>query len=166
MSLLQAASEGRLPRGNREPQASVHRDILEQLVARAPATIPVAELTRNTGAVASAEAMIMEAWMSGFVQFRTKPISATPTASTRPEAFALARLQARTRESVTNLRHEAIRLTDSLTLTLLTLLDGTRDRDAMISALAAGGAFGNASAVAIRVDDALTSFARFGLLIR
>ena len=166
MSLLQAASEGRLPRGNREPQASVHRDILEQLVARAPATIPVAELTRNTGAVASAEAMIMEAWMSGFVQFRTKPISATPTASTRPEAFALARLQARTRESVTNLRHEAIRLTDPLTLTLLTLLDGTRDRDAMISALAAGGTFGNTPEVAIRVDDALTSFARFGLLIR
>jgi hypothetical protein len=98
MALLQAASEGRMPRGNREPQASVHRDILEQLVARAPATIPVAELTGNAGAVASAEAMIMEAWMSGFVQFRTKPISATSTASTRPEAFALARLQRDTRK--------------------------------------------------------------------
>jgi hypothetical protein len=48
----------------------------------------------------------------------------------------------------------------------LTLVDGTRDRDALISALAAGGTFGNSSAVAIRVDDALTSFARFGLLIR
>ena len=43
MALLQAANEGRLPHGNKEPQASVHRDILEQLVARAPATIAVAE---------------------------------------------------------------------------------------------------------------------------
>ena len=166
MSLLQAANEGRLPRGTREPQASVYRDMLEQLVARAPATLPVADLTRNAGTATGGDAMVMEAWISGFVQFRTKPIPATPMASSRPEAFALARWQARTRQSVTNLRHEAIRLTDSLTLTLLTLLDGTRDRDAMIRALAAGGTFGNTPEVAVRVDDALTSFARFGLLIR
>jgi len=166
MSLLQAASEGRLPRGTREPQASAHRDILEHLVARAPASVPVVELIRNTGAAAGAEAVIMEAWISGFVQFRTKPVSVALTVSTRPEAFALARWQARTRESVTNLRHESIRLTDPFALTLLTLLDGTRDRDATIGALAVGGRFGDASAVALRVDDALASFARFGLLIR
>ena len=172
MPLLQAANEGRLPGGTRGPQPSPHRSIFERLVAAAPATVPVAELAQYAGAPIggasnpSAEATILEAWMSGFVQFRTKPVPAMSSASTRPEAFALARWQARSREAVTNLRHEAIRLTDPLARTLLTLLDGTRDRDAMVSALAVGGAAGGAAAIAMRVDDALASFARLGLLIR
>jgi SAM-dependent methyltransferase len=172
MPLLQAANEGRLPGGTGDLQASVHRSIFERLVAAAPTTVPVAALAEGTGSpvgvgsTPSAEAAILQTWMSGFVQLRTKPLPAMPTASIRPEAFALARWQASTRESVTNLRHESIRLTDPLARTLLTLLDGAHNRDEMVSALAAGSAFGDTSAVAMRVDDTLASFARSGLLIR
>ncbi len=84
----------------------------ERLVAAAPATVPVTQLAQDigepvgAGSTLGAEATILEAWMSGFVQLRTKPLPAAQTASSQPEAFALARWQARTRESVTNLRHE------------------------------------------------------------
>jgi len=172
MQLVRAANEGRLPVGTGDPQASARRSLFERLVAAAPTAVPVAELTRGTGApvgigsTPSAEAMILEAWMSGIVHLRTKPLSATLTPGMRPEAFALARWQASTREGVTNLCHETVRFTDPLARTLLTLLDGTRDRAGMVSALATDAAFGDASAVAMRVDDTLASFARFGLLIR
>ena len=168
MPLVQAANEGRLPGGTEDPRASAHRRIFERLVAAAPASVPVAELAHGTaaGSSANAQATILEAWMTGFVQLRTKPLLATPTAGTRPQAFALARWQAGRRESVTNLRHESIRLTDPLARTLLTLLDGTRERDEMVNALAVRGAFGDPAAVAMRVDDTLASFARLGLLLR
>jgi SAM-dependent methyltransferase len=168
LPLLQAASEGRLPGGTGDPRASVHRRIFERLVAAAPATVPVVELDRSisAGSNSSAEATIMEAWMSGFMQLRTKPLLAASAVSTRPEAFALARWQASTRESLTNLRHEAIRLGDPFARTLLTLLDGTRDRDEIVRILGTAGEFGDASAVAMRIDDTLASFARFALLIR
>lgn len=48
--------------------------------------------------------------------------------SERPRASALARLQARSHSTVTNLRHESVRLEDPLVKTFLELLDGTRDR--------------------------------------
>ena len=170
--LVRAANEGRLPDGTGDPHVRLRRSIFERLVAAAPAAVPVAELARGTGApvgvgsTPSVEAALLEAWISGFVQLRTKPLPATPTLSARPEVFALARWQAGTREGVTNLCHETIRFTDPVARTLLTLLDGTRDRDGLISALATDGALGDASAVAMRVDDTLASFARFGLLIR
>jgi hypothetical protein len=172
MSLLQAANDGRLPGEARDRRATAHQRIFERLVAAAPAAVPVAELARHAvaaagaGSAASAEVVILQAWMSGFLQLRTTPLPVTPTASARPEAFALARRQANSHERVTNLRHESIRLADPLARALLPLLDGTRDRNSMVGALAAGGALGDASAVAMRVDDALASLARFALLIR
>jgi hypothetical protein len=171
MSLLQAASAGRMPGSATDPRASEHREILERLVAAAPATIPVAELARLPGSVPGqatdpgAEAAILQAWMAGFVQLRARPIAGTPTPSARPEALPLARWQAGSGDAVTNLRHESIRLTDPFARALLSLLDGRHDRQAMLDALA-GGAFGNAAAIAPRIDDTLASFARFGLLVR
>ena len=57
--------------------------------------------------------------------------------SERPRASALARLQARTRTKVTNLKHESIQLEDPLVRTFLGLLDGSRDRMAIAHEMAA-----------------------------
>ncbi len=51
--------------------------------------------------------------------------------SERPRASALARLQSRTDNTVTNLGHRGVRLEDALVRTFLQLLDGTRDRGAI-----------------------------------
>ena len=113
----------------------------------------------------TAEATLLDAWMSGFVQFRTKRLHLARTASDRIEGFALARWQATMGTAVTNLRHETIRLTDPFARELLTLLDGSRGREELSRALASRGAFGDTAAVAKRVPGAIDLLAEFGLLI-
>jgi SAM-dependent methyltransferase len=61
------------------------------------------------------------------------PVAAEP--DERPTASALARRQAAGGEYVVTLRHETVRLEDSRSRRLLTLLDGTRDRRALAGAL-------------------------------
>ncbi|HKE40425.1 MAG TPA: methyltransferase regulatory domain-containing protein [Casimicrobiaceae bacterium] len=172
MPLLQAAREGRLPGGAEESSLSTRRRMLERLVAVAPASVPVSDLLLNVGETdgaapaKTAEATLFDAWMSGFVQFRTTRLHLARTASDRVEAFALARWQATTGTAVTNLRHETIRLSDSFARELLTLLDGSRDREELTRALASRGSFGDTSAVAKRVQGGIDLLAEFGLLIR
>jgi hypothetical protein len=57
------------------------------------------------------------------------------TAGRYPLASPLARLQAQRGDVVTTLLHDSIRLEDSLALQLLLLLDGTREREDLISEL-------------------------------
>ena len=56
-------------------------------------------------------------------------------ASERPVASALARLQAAEGTRVTNLRHASVDVPDELGRRLITLLDGTRDRAALLREL-------------------------------
>lgn len=171
MPLVQAARDGRLPGAGGETGASV-RAIFERLVATAPATVAVADLlaaTRDSAsasAAANVEAALLEAWLSGFVHLRTKPLQVTAKAGAHPEAFALARWQAATRERVTNLRHESIQFPDPFARKLLTLADGARDREALARALGADLGIVDPAAIAPRVDDALAMLARYGVLIR
>jgi 3-methyladenine DNA glycosylase AlkC len=97
---------------------------------------------------------------------RTLPLPVARTAGARPEAFALARWQAKMREGVTSLRHETIRLPDPFARTLLTLLDGTRDRTEIVRTLASGSSPAETGSIAQRVDDTLNTLAQFGLLLR
>ncbi|HEX2758243.1 MAG TPA: hypothetical protein VHP60_07070, partial [Thermoanaerobaculia bacterium] len=70
-------------------------------------------------------------------QLRSTPCPFVTEISERPRASALARLQARAITGVTNLRHENVLLEDPLVRTFLGLLDGTRDRTAIASEMAA-----------------------------
>ena len=53
--------------------------------------------------------------------------------SERPEVSRLARYQAAQGESITNQRHEQVALEDDVTLRLIQLLDGTRDRQSVLA---------------------------------
>jgi hypothetical protein len=81
----------------------------------------------------------------------------------RPRVAAVARWQALRRETVANLRHEAVRLTDPFARALLPLCDGTRNRDDLARALAGARDAGDPS-LRERIDDALAGFARLALL--
>jgi SAM-dependent methyltransferase len=169
--LVQAARDGQMPGGVAETRSKVSA-IFEHLVAAAPATVPVVDLLAATSDSANAESSsgaekaLLDAWLSGYVHLRTKPLQLAPAAGSRPAAFALARRQAQTRESVTNLRHESVRIPDPFALKLLTLLDGTRDRAALAGLLAADSGVGDPAAIAQRLDEALAMLARCGVLSR
>ena len=84
----------------------------------------------------------------------SRPPMAT-TVAERPRASALARLQARTGEYVTSLRHQVVHLEDDISRRLLRALDGTRDRAALARELAVESA---------ELERALHAFVRLALL--
>lgn len=95
-----------------------------------PRALPVAGL----GGDAVGEALL-RAYSVGLVQLHvwTPEIATAP--SERPVASAVARLQAAEGTRITTLRHTSIDVPDDLGRRLITLLDGTRDRAALLAEL-------------------------------
>ena len=93
-----------------------------------PAAVPVAEL----GGV---EEALMRAYAANFVQLHVWAPAIASAPSERPVASALARLQAARGTRVTNLRHGSVEVPDDLGRRLIALLDGTRDRAALLREL-------------------------------
>ena len=166
--LLRAAAEARLP-AVPGPDGIVLQHLLERLVGAAPEAMTVGTLldgARDAFAPAGARpaaTVLLDAWLGGFAQLHAVAPQATRTVAPRPVAAPVARWQATQRETVANLRHEAVRLSDPFARTLLPLCDGTRDRDDLARALAGARDAADAALVA-RIDDALAGFARLALL--
>ncbi len=77
--------------------------------------------------------LLLRAYAGGLVEFSIAPPQLVSRPSERPVASPLARLQSTESSEVVNLRHFNIRVEDPLSRQLLQLLDGTRNRDALIS---------------------------------
>ena len=120
--------------------------------------IPFATLREQLGAPADelAEALV-EGFDTGTVAFHVVPSPAAAVAGEYPRASGLARSQARPGAVVTTLRNQVVRITDEPTGALLSLLDGTRNREAILEAFP--GALDAPS-----LDAALAKFAELGLL--
>lgn len=78
---------------------------------------------------------LVRCYRIGFVELQTHPSRFVTEVSERPKASGLARVELRHGNTVTNLRHMPIRLADKLGQRLVLLLDGTRDREALLSDL-------------------------------
>ncbi len=76
-------------------------------------------------------------YLESMVELRTHQTAAAGTVSGRPVASPLARIEAESGEFVTTLLHRHVRLADARARRLLTLLDGTRDYDALTTQMAA-----------------------------
>jgi SAM-dependent methyltransferase len=167
MPLMRAAAESRLPAAG-GADAPVLRALLESLVAAAPTARPVPDVLASAKAAPggrSVEAVLLDAWVSGFAQLHALGPAAARTADAMPRGFSVARWQAPQREAVTNLRHETIRLADPLARALLPLCDGRRDRVALAAALAGSGDPRDPALLA-QVDGTLAMLAQYGLLER
>jgi SAM-dependent methyltransferase len=100
-----------------------------------PRAVPVAELIESeVGAGALCETLL-RAYAANFVQLHVWAPALATTPSERPVASALARLQASEGTRITNLRHSSVDVPDALGRRLITLLDGTRDREALLREL-------------------------------
>ncbi len=111
----------------------------EQLVLAAAARV-----TGNVAEVpdpAQLEAMrqrlatdLFQSYSAGLVELRTRPIKVGAADAEKPLASPVARAQAGRVGLVTNLRHESLQM-DPFSRQLMLLLDGTRDRDALVAGL-------------------------------
>ncbi|HEX6174906.1 MAG TPA: class I SAM-dependent methyltransferase [Candidatus Binatia bacterium] len=99
---------------------------------------------RGSCGIASAEddarilgELLLRAYAGGIVEFSLVPPRLVTAPSEKPMVSALARLQSLEGTEVVNLRHFNLRIEDSLTRWLLQLLDGSRDRNALVDELVA-----------------------------
>lgn len=79
--------------------------------------------------------MLLKLYAANFAELHSYVPAGSNTVSERPVASALARAQLRTGQRVTSLRHTSISVDDENGRLLLSLLDGTRDRAQLLSAL-------------------------------
>ncbi|MHB8647996.1 MAG: methyltransferase regulatory domain-containing protein [Thermomicrobiales bacterium] len=134
----------------------------------------------NTDAVHDEDArvladMVIGAYAAGLVELHLHPPPLALHVSAKPLASPLARLQLRDGSIVTTLRHTSVRIDDRRAHALLRLLDGTRDRAALLSELNArlgadapdtsGAGDNDADVSAQELERELTKMARLALLI-
>jgi hypothetical protein len=74
-------------------------------------------------------------WMTGMIEFHGHVPAYADTVSERPAANPLARIQAHKSPRVSTLLHTTLTLDDGLSRKLVTLLDGSRSQDELVSAL-------------------------------
>jgi methyltransferase-like protein/trans-aconitate methyltransferase len=82
-------------------------------------------------------ALLLRFYGSTFVELHAHPPRCAREAGERPVASRLARLQVESSSMVTNLRHVSVEIEGVLARRLLELLDGTRDRAALLAELTA-----------------------------
>ncbi len=115
----------------------------DELLARTRAALgpeaPVAEAGPEGDALGLAK-ILLATYAAGLVELHVHVPEFVMEVSERPLASPLARWQARESAMVVNLRHASIQLEGGLVRHLLLLLDGTRDRAALLRDLAAAAA--------------------------
>jgi methyltransferase-like protein len=79
--------------------------------------------------------VLLAGYGSEVVELHSHQLRAVSVAGERPKVNPLARLQARRGHLLTTLRHTMIEVKDDLARLLITLLDGTKDRDTLVAAL-------------------------------
>jgi SAM-dependent methyltransferase len=134
--------------------------VLGALIEAWPRVLPVPGLPGDPPQV---EAILMSAFAGGMVELYAAPPAVAAEPGERPTASPLARIQARSGGMVASLRHTSVELRDEIARRLLILLDGTRDRAALIEELVLlTGAPREALAPAL--EQNLTALARLALL--
>lgn len=120
----------------------VAKRILTELFRKWPGWCAVPELPLGTLAPDAAAALLLGLYGARALELRVRPPRLVATVSERPVASPLSRLQLATGlTAVTNQRHVSVMLTDELSRQFLMLLDGSRDRAALLRDLT--GHFGS-----------------------
>jgi SAM-dependent methyltransferase len=112
-------------------------EALERAAAAWPAAVWVRDLAAPGADTAALCDALLRAYAANLVALHVHPPAVATTPGEAPRASPLARHQARAGELVTNLRHQSVRIEDDLGRSLVTLLDGTRDRAALAAELRA-----------------------------
>jgi SAM-dependent methyltransferase len=141
---------------------------LERVAAAWPAILPIAGLWPDD-AEPQERTVVCEAllrcYSAALAGVHAEPATFGTSDAARPRVTAMARLQAREGSMIANLRHEPTTLDDPARV-LVTLLDGSRDRGALLEALAASihGTVARAE-LAEWLERSLAELARSALLV-
>lgn len=141
---------------------------LQRVIAAWPAILPIADLWPADAEPQERQLIcdaLLRCYSAALAGVHAAPAVFGASDATRPRVTAMARLQAREGPMVANLRHDATTLDDPARV-LVTLLDGTRDRAALLDDVAASleGTVERAD-LAVWLERSLTELARSALLL-
>jgi SAM-dependent methyltransferase len=147
------------------------KGVLCFLASRWPGSVPVAALPLGGYAPADAADMLMRLVEAEAIELWQQPPRVATAIAERPVASPLARFQLSIGLTmVTNQRHQSVDLPDESGRTLISLLDGARDRHALIAAMARvapgpEGAPSDPAAIERALDVSLQEMLRLCLLV-
>jgi SAM-dependent methyltransferase len=157
-----------------DSDVAVVNAVLEVVRAAAPRALPFAATIERLRArpdfgpllaacKADEESILLAAVQTGVIEPHVvaPPLAFPP--GDRPAASAVARAELERGGLVTSMWHQAINVDDEISRRLLPLLDGTRDRDALLVAM--GDLVGSGASGAATLDEHLLRLARLALLI-
>jgi len=107
---------------------------------------------------------LLRCFAANLVRLHVHPPAVSTVVAEKPRVSALTRLEAARGDMLTTARHTGIRLDDELGQRLVCLLDGTRDRAALVEELRAGAAMGPVE-LAAGLESSLARLAGAGLLL-
>jgi SAM-dependent methyltransferase len=139
---------------------SVIQGMMSRLERTWPQGIPFDRLLSGELPPAQLGGLVLQMYAAGIVDLRLRAGSFVSEAGERPEASRLARAQLRQSGLATNLRHEDVHFEDESIRAMVGLLDGTRDRTALLRDLASAGIPGDPETI----ETALRKLARAALL--
>jgi len=142
----------------------VVKSVLRRLIDRWPQSVRFEDLTPLADEQVLAE-VLLTLYGATLVEFHACQPPIAAEAGPRPEASRLARLQARTQRLVTTLRHSQVEISDDTSRHVLQLLDGTRDRNALLDALATHCLSTPRATLAAQLEQNLAELVRLGLLV-
>jgi hypothetical protein len=160
------------------PEAVAFEDLLAIVGAQVPVNTNEGERVPQRTALCD---LVWESYEAGIVNLLVGQPRLVRTPGDYPEASALARFQARSQTTVTNLLHTSVRMDESARQ-FVVLLDGTRDRAALKKELRILAAVGDAPALragakedasedtngdlAERLEEQLSRLGKAALLVR
>jgi len=143
--------------------------LLQTLEAAWPQCLPLSDLVQqlaSTGFTLDDQAvtLLTRLTVAKMIEWRTLNPPLAPAISAQPMASALSRLQAAASLTVTTLLHTSWTFDDPLVRHFLQLLDGTRDRPALLLALQRAFPEKSPDELTSGIEATLTAFYRAGLL--
>jgi methyltransferase-like protein len=143
--------------------------LVEILAAKWPAALSfdeVAQQLMNAGIAFNADGvtLIMRLIVTKMIEIRTWKAPLATSVSNLPRASACARREARTKMRATTLLHERIAFEDPIVRSFFQLLDGTRDRRAILDALESEFPDRSTGELVAGIDPGLENFFRAALL--
>jgi Predicted methyltransferase regulatory domain len=138
--------------------------VLQKIGEAWPAAPWIADLAASEEELPAICDALLRCFGANLVQLHVHPPALSTVAPQKPRVSALARLEAAQGEMLTTARHTRIRPDDELGRRLITLLDGTRDRRALLDALEPDAAVGGEE-LAAALERSLQRLAGAGLLL-
>lgn len=134
----------------------------EELVG---AILPLVPQAQQANVVEGLGQAALKLAASQLADLRTYELLVAAGVNEKPSASSLARLMVQEGGTVTTLLHTHINIQDEQGRKFLQLLDGTRDRQALIDAIASNSPNESRETIARQVDGNLVNFHRMGLLV-